>query len=185
MADNSTQVTGWQLYVTLTAPMIENFNGNNPLRCFIINTANEREGFHMNQKSIIALILGVAITIGTLIFVIVLIGDTAAEPQIDIKGPQLVISKGYKATIELSGAAVTMELAVPTILRRNNGTSINNIHRGYFSVTGVEGNVYLNISDITAPCILIITSEGKRFYINRNNESDTIKLYHDILSVIG
>jgi hypothetical protein len=138
----------------------------------------------MNQKNIIALILGMVMTAGILIFVFVFIGDTAAEPQIDFKGTQLIISKGYKATIELSGAAVSMELAVPAILRRNNGTSINNIHRGYFSITGVEGNVYLNISNIADPCILIVTAEGKQFYINRNSKSDTIKLYNDIVSLV-
>ncbi len=125
---------------------------------------------------IIGTLLAVLI-VGLTIFVSV---DLNVAPRFVIEDGVLKVLDTYAKSISLEGAEITLLDKVPKLGQRIAGTSLRDLKKGRYTLsTGEE--VYLSLVRADMQCIMI--DNGKKYFINCGEKSETLALYYELTNV--
>lgn len=138
----------------------------------------------MNNSNKLKTILGIIITILALGFSLFVILNGSKEATITIDETTSTVSVGgglYSKTIEIDQNTIVTMVSPIEIDKRTNGSSVGDVKKGYFTLTG-DQKVYLNLSDSKLAWIEIVNDETY-YYLNLKSITDTLGLYQDILAL--
>lgn len=145
---------------------------------------NSKPKTNKKIKIAVAAAAAVLILLGAVILIATL-AQSSSPAEFKITERVLHVSGMYGRDIPLDDTDGVRLVETPvTLLRRNNGSSIGNVRKGYFSAEGYDNEVYVNLTDCN---ILYIEIDGGGQYclINRATEEQTRDLYESILEAIG
>lgn len=144
-----------------------------------------RVGANKSRKStmITALVVGGALIIGAILFVMHMNNIVEVEAQVIISDSSFEVN-GMYGGIYLFDEVETVELkdTMPEILVRTNGAAIGEVKKGNFKLEEL-GLCRLYLSSETGPYVYIMVND---FYviINYPNKDKTQQLYEDLLEKV-
>jgi len=133
---------------------------------FIGTSAKYAEGFNTKRNKV-----GVYILIGTLIFVIGLLGFGLKENKLIFNETAIEFSGSYGETLKPSDIqSIELVNQLPKITLKTNGFALGKVNKGYFKTeTGETVKLILNADN--KPYMLVTKSNGKKIYFSAKQAS--------------
>ncbi len=129
------------------------------------------------------LALPLIITIGTTIFVVVILFISSKEVEVSFNQDNFEIHGMYGDTYSWETIdSATLHEELPTIERRTNGSALGSKLKGHFR-TSELGQVKLFVDKSISQYIYIESDKGITIF-NKNSEDETITVYEKIISNI-
>jgi hypothetical protein len=114
--------------------------------------------------------IGVIVLIGTLLFVIGLVGYGFKENKITIDSESIVFNGSYGETLTPSEIqSIELVDQLPKITSKTNGFALGTINKGYFKTNNGE-IVKLILNADNKPIILLIKTDGKKIYYSAKDK---------------
>ncbi len=133
---------------------------------FIGTSSKYSKGLSKNGNKI-----GVVILIGTLLFVIGLLGYGFKENKITFDSESVSFQGSYEETlIEAEIQSIELVSQLPEITLKTNGFALGTINKGYFRTKGGE-IVKLILNSDNKPVILFTKADGKKIYYSAKYKS--------------
>lgn len=135
------------------------------------------------DKKFIAIVITVAIIAltGLGIFFVV---DLTVPAKFEISGTVLTVKDTYPKKINLMDASVVLNNEPLQISMKRWGLSAKSKRKGIFDMYDNIGKAYMNLADCRAQYIMIV-SGGEYYYLNKDSDEATERLYYDILAAIS
>ncbi|KAA5549039.1 DUF3784 domain-containing protein [Adhaeribacter rhizoryzae] len=135
---------------------------------FISTSSKYAIGFNTRSNKV-----GIYILIGTLIFVIGLLGFGLKENKLNINATAIAFSGSYGETLTPSEIqSIELVNQLPKITFKTNGLALGKVKKGYFK-TGTGEIVTLILNADNKPYILVTKSDGEKIYFSAKQTSNT------------
>lgn len=136
------------------------------------------------HDSLVLSLMGLAILVGTAIFVFTLMGGTKKEAEVKVTDGQIVITGQYGITYQLTDVSdIQLKDDIPAIGRKTNGAGLGEIKKGDFMVDGL-GKCRLFIHKESGPYIYLTVGDGYTI-INFGDPAKTTAVYEELKNALG
>lgn len=161
------------------------FMGTYPIICYIFFIWKSNDFYLQKtkkQNSITYLaMISLMIVVGLIIFDF---NNTLKDNEIKIVNNKLEISGDYGCEIDLKNIkAITLEIKIPEISSKSNGSALEIIKKGYF-YTKENQKVKLLINSNKTPVIVITTKDDKKIFYSAKQKSNE-EIYKEIIEKIN
>ncbi len=124
--------------------------------------------------------IAIIVVAGIGIFLFFLINVMFSINKLSIEGDTIEIKGLYSKSIEIESIQnLTLLEDIPVFSRRTNGSSVNEIKKGYFLLEDGSA-VFVYIEKYKTPPFIKFSSKKEQIIINLNSSDETKNLYNEI-----